>query len=384
MSKIYIVAAKRTPQGRFMGALTKRSALDLAVAAAQSALKDIGAAKIDQVIIGNVLSAGRGMNIARQIAIKVGVPLERTAFTVNMMCASGMQAVILAVQAINAGEASVVLCGGTESMSNAPYLLERARTGYKLGDGVLVDTLLRDGLVDSFDNEHMGLSAERLAEQYKIGRSAQDKFAAQSQAKYFQAHSKGLFADELVILPELDKDEHPRSDATVEQLATLKPAFKKDGTVTPGNASGINDGSAMLVVCDEKIAAENNWKPLAEISGWANAGCDPKMMGLGPVYAVQKLCEQMKVGVEAFDTVELNEAFAVQSLACIQELKLDETRVNPEGGAIALGHPIGASGARILVHLAHRVSQGLTKHGLATLCVGGGMGSAVALRKYVF
>ena len=384
MSKIYIVAAKRTPQGRFMGALTKRSALDLAVAAAQSALKDIGAAKIDQVIIGNVLSAGRGMNIARQIAIKVGVPLERTAFTVNMMCASGMQAVILAVQAINAGEASVVLCGGTESMSNAPYLLERARTGYKLGDGVLVDTLLRDGLVDSFDNEHMGLSAERLAEQYKIGRSAQDKFAAQSQTKYFQAYSKGLFANELVILPELDKDEHPRSDATVEQLATLKPAFKKDGTVTPGNASGINDGSAMLVVCDEKSAAENNWKPLAEISGWANAGCDPKMMGLGPVYAVQKLCEQMKVGVEAFDTVELNEAFAVQSLACIQELKLDETRVNPEGGAIALGHPIGASGARILVHLAHRVSQGLTKHGLATLCVGGGMGSAVALRKYVF
>ena len=381
MSKIYIVAAKRTPQGRFMGALTKRSALDLAVAAAQSALKDIGAAKIDQVIIGNVLSAGRGMNIARQIAIKVGVPLERTAFTVNMMCASGMQAVILAVQAINAGEASVVLCGGTESMSNAPYLLERARTGYKLGDGVLVDTLLRDGLVDSFDNEHMGLSAERLAEQYKIGRSAQDKFAAQSQTKYFQAYSKGLFVDELVILPELDKDEHPRSDATVEQLATLKPAFKKDGTVTPGNASGINDGATMLVVCDEKSAAENNWKPLAEISGWANAGCDPKMMGLGPVYAVQKLCEQMKVGVEAFDTVELNEAFAVQSLACIQELKLDETRVNPEGGAIALGHPIGASGARILVHLAHRVSQGLTKHGLATLCVGGGMGSAVALRK---
>ncbi|MHB0946984.1 MAG: acetyl-CoA C-acyltransferase [Sedimentisphaerales bacterium] len=381
MSKIYIVAAKRTPQGRFMGALTKRSALDLAVAAAQSALKDIGAAKIDQVIIGNVLSAGRGMNIARQIAVKVGVPLERTAFTVNMMCASGMQAVILAVQAVNAGEASVVLCGGTESMSNAPYLLERARTGYKLGDGVLVDTLLRDGLVDSFDNEHMGLSAERLAEQYKIGRSAQDKFAAQSQTKYFQAHSKGLFANELVILPELDKDEHPRSDATVEQLATLKPAFKKDGTVTPGNASGINDGAAMLVVCDEKSAAENNWKPLAQISGWANAGCDPKMMGLGPVYAVQKLCEQMKVGVEAFDTIELNEAFAVQSLACMQELKLDETRVNPEGGAIALGHPIGASGARILVHLAHRVSQGLTKHGLATLCVGGGMGSAVALRK---
>jgi len=381
MSRIYIVAAKRTPQGRFMGALAKRSAVDLAVAAAQAALKDIGAAKIDHVIFGNVLSAGRGMNIARQIAVKAGVPLEQTAFTVNMMCASGMQAVILAAQAITAGEARVVLCGGTESMSNAPYLLERARGGYKLGDGVLVDTLLRDGLVDSFDNEHMGLLTERLAEQYKIGRAAQDQFAAQSQAKYGQAHGKGLFAGELAVLPELDRDEHPRSDVTMEQLATLKPAFKKDGTVTAGNASGINDGAAMLVVCDEKSAAENGWKPLAQMYGWASAGCDPKMMGLGPVYAVRKLCKRLGVGVEAFDTVELNEAFAVQSLACMQELKLDETRVNPEGGAIALGHPIGASGARILVHLAHRVSQGLTRNGLATLCVGGGMGSAVALQK---
>ncbi len=379
MSKIYIVAAKRTPQGRFMGSLTKRSAADLAVVAAQAALKDIGVAKIDQVIVGNVLSAGRGMNIARQIAVKAGVPLERIAFTVNMMCASGMQAVILAAQAITAGEASVVLCGGTESMSNAPYILERARSGYKLGDGVLVDTLLRDGLVDSFDNEHMGLKVEELAEQYKIGRTAQDQFAAQSQAKYNQAHINGLFASELVILPELDKDEHPRSDATMEQLATLKPAFKKDGTVTAGNASGINDGAAMLVVCDEKSAAENGWKPLAEMYGWANAGCDPKMMGLGPIYATQKLCKRLGLEVDAFDTIELNEAFAVQSIACMQELKLDETRVNPEGGAIAMGHPIGASGARILVHLAHRVSQGLTKNGLATLCVGGGMGSAVAL-----
>ncbi|OHB53715.1 MAG: acetyl-CoA acetyltransferase [Planctomycetes bacterium GWF2_50_10] len=380
MSKIYIVAAKRTPQGRFMGALTKRSSVDLGVAAAQAALKDIGAAKIDQVIVGNVLCAGRGMNIARQIAVKAGVPIESPAFTVNMMCASGMQAIILAAGAIKSGEANVVLCGGTESMSNAPYVLERARGGYKLGDGVLLDTLLRDGLVDSFDNEHMGLLTERMAEQYKIGRAAQDEFAAQSQSKYGGAHAKDLFANELVKLPELDKDEHPRSEATVEQLAGLKAAFKKDGTVTAGNASGINDGAAMLVVCDEGTAAENGWKPLAEIYGWANAGCDPKLMGLGPVYATQKLCKGLGIGIEAFDTIELNEAFAAQSLACMQELKLDAKRVNPEGGAIAMGHPIGASGARILVHLAHRVSQGLTKNGLATLCVGGGMGSVVALR----
>jgi len=237
-------------------------------------------------------------------------------------------------------------------------------------------------LVDSFDNEHMGLITERLAERLGIGRAAQDRFAARSQAKYAQAHEKGLFAGELIALPELAQDEHPRSDATVEQLATLKPAFKKDGTITAGNASGINDGAAMLVVCSEEAAAKHGWKPLAEIYGWASVGCDPKTMALGPVYATRKLCERLGAGVETFDTIELNEAFAAQSIACMQELKLDETRVNPDGGAIALGHPIGASGARILAHLAHRVSRGLTNNGLATLCIGGGMGSSVALRQF--
>ncbi len=383
-TKIYIVAARRTPQGTFLGALAKHTAVDLALAAGKAALGNIGAdnrESIDQVIIGNVLSAGQGMNIARQIGVNLDVPVDRTAFTVNMMCASGMQAVLLAAQAIKVGDARVVLCGGTESMSNAPYLLDGARKGYKLGNNILTDSLLRDGLVDTFANEHMGLTAEALAERYHIGRQEQDSFAFSSQQKYAGAAEKKLFQAELVPFPELARDEHPRPETTIEQLSKLTPVFKKDGTVTPGNASGINDGAAVLVVCDEKSAAENGWQPLAELYGWAGIGCDPKIMGLGPVFAVKKLCTRLGIPVEDFDTIELNEAFAVQSLACIRELNLQEDRVNPDGGAIALGHPIGSSGARILAHLAHRISRGLTGNGLATLCVGGGMGFAAALRR---
>ena len=382
MNRICIVAAKRTPQGRFLGALRKQSALDLALAAGKSMLQDIAADKIDQVILGNVLAAGQGMNLARQVGVHLNIPLGCSAYTVNMMCASGMQAIILAAQTICAGQANVILCGGSESMSNAPYLLDRARAGYKLGDGVLIDSILKDGLVDSFDNEHMGLTAERIAEQYHISRSSQDEFAAHNQQKYGRAHQQGKFADELVTLAELDHDEHARPETTAEKLSTLAPAFNAQGTVTAGNASGINDGAALCVVCNEETARENDWRPLAVISDYTTIGCDPKVMGAGPIHATRKLCDKQSCQIDDFDTVEINEAFAAQTLACIQELKIDPKRLNPEGGAIALGHPIGASGARIIAHLAHRIARAETHKGLATVCVGGGMGAAMILEQY--
>jgi len=379
MTRACIVAAKRTPQGRFMGALAKRSAVDLGIAAGRAVLQTIDPEQIDQVIVGNVIAAGLGMNIARQIGVGLGVPVDRPAFSVNMMCASGMQAVILATQAILAGQARVVLCGGTESMSNAPFLLDRARVGYKLGDGVLIDSLLRDGLVDTFDNEHMGLTAERIAHRYRIDRAAQDVFALRSQQNTAKAYAEGRYRDELAALPELDSDEHPRPDTTLEKLSALRPAFKPDGTITAGNASGINDAAAMLVVCDEQTAGEHKWQPLAAIGAYTTVGCDPQWMGLGPIHATRRLCDHHQLDVTAFDMIEINEAFAVQTLACIKELSLDPEVVNPDGGAIALGHPIGASGARLLVHLAHQIAVGRSKRALATLCAGGGMGAAVVL-----
>ncbi|MCX6991906.1 MAG: acetyl-CoA C-acyltransferase [Kiritimatiellaeota bacterium] len=381
MSKLFIVGAKRTPQGRLLGALAKRSAADLAKEAGRAILKTIDPLELDQVIIGNVISAGQGMNIARQIGVGLGLPLDRPAYTVNMMCASGMQAVILACQAIQAGEASAILCGGTESMSNAPYLLDRARAGYKLGNAVLLDSILRDGLTDTFSGQHMGLITETLAEQYGIDRAAQDTFALQSQQKYAQAQAQGVFADELTPVDNVTQDEHPRPDVTLEKLSAMKPSFKPNGTITAGNASGINDGAAMLVVCNETTMTRKQWTPLARITGWRTIGCDPAQMGLGPVYATRKLCQHLGVNTDCFDAIELNEAFAAQALACIKELHLDADRVNPNGGAIALGHPIGASGARLLVHLAHRIARGKLRKALATLCIGGGMGSAVMLEK---
>ena len=381
MNEVCIVAAQRTPQGKFLGALQNQTAVDLATHAGAATLRGIGAENIDQLIIGNVLSAGQGMNIARQIGVRLGLPLSVPAFTVNMMCASGMQAVILAAQAIRAGEARVVLCGGTESMSNAPYLLPRARTGYKLGDATVQDSLLGDGLVDAFDHEHMALSTERLAAHYQISRTEQDAFAARSQQRYAAAHAAGTFAAELVTVGKLDRDEHPRPETTVETLSKLKPSFKPDGTITAGNASGINDGASLLVVCDHRRALEKGWPVLAKIRASASIGCDPKWMGLGPVHATRRLCEQSGLTPDQFDSVEINEAFAAQTLACLRELQLDENRVNPHGGAIALGHPIGASGARLITHLAHCIAQGKSKLALATLCVGGGMGSAVALAR---
>ena len=375
MNRVVIVAARRTPQGRFLGGLCKRSAVELGVAAAAAALEPVGAACVDLVIVGNVLGAGLGMNVARQIGVKAGVPVAAPAFTVNMMCASGMQAVMLAADAIRAGDAEVVLCGGTESMSNAPHLLPRARTGLRLGDGVLVDTLLCDGLVDAFDGRHMGLSAERLAREYRLTRDQLDAFAVESQRRY----SPAACADEIVAVGELSADEHPRPTTTLPDLAKLAPAFDPAGCVTAGNASGVNDGAAMLVLASEAVARRRGWPVLAAIDGQAAAGCDPALMGLGPVHATRKLCARTGTAIGDYDAIEINEAFAAQVLACLAELGLDQRRVNEHGGAIALGHPIGASGARLIVHLAHRIARGGVARGLATLCVGGGMGTAVAL-----
>ena len=373
---IWIVAAKRTVQGRLLGSLSKHSSVALGIAAGKAALSAnaIDPKWIDGVIVGNVLGAGAGMNIARQIGIGTGVPVNVPAYTVNMMCASGMHAVVMAAKAIQGGDATMVLCGGTESMTNAPYLLERARLGYKFGDGVVVDSVLRDGLTDAFSREHMGLTAEKLAVQFGISREAQDAFAFASQKRHAAAAAVGRFKDEIVNIDKLNVDEHARSDTTLEGLAALKPAFKPDGTVTAGNASGVNDGAAMLVVCDEARGRECGLKPMMIISGSAVVGCEPALMGLGPVHATRKLQREHP---GEFDFIELNEAFAAQALACIRELKFDEAKVNPDGGAIALGHPIGASGARLLVHLAHR----RPKRGLATLCVGGGMGYAVVVEQ---
>jgi acetyl-CoA C-acetyltransferase len=379
MNDIVIVAAARTVQGRFLGSLAKKTAVELALEAGRPVVATIGADSFDQVIVGNVLAAGQGMNVARQIGIGLGVPVDRVAFSVNMMCASGMQAVILASQAIRAGDARCVLCGGTESMSNAPYLLDRARAGYSLGDGALIDCLLRDGLIDAFSKTHMGLMAEALAESHAVDRGAQDAFALRSQKAWAAAHARGAFKGEIVPVAALAQDEHPRPDGTLEKLATLKPAFKAGGTVTPGNSSGINDGAALLAVCDAELARQKGWRPLARISGVATVGCEPALVGLGPVYATRTLCAAHGIGLDSFDAIEINEAFAAQVLACLKDMALPAERVNVNGGAIALGHPIGASGARLVVHLAHRVARAESKRALATLCVGGGMGAALML-----
>jgi len=370
---IWIVGARRTPQGRFLGGLSHRSAVDLAVIAGQAALNTIDPAHVDTVIVGNVLSAGLGMNVARQVGMQMNLPISVPAYTVNMMCLSGLQAVNLAVKEIQSGAARMVLCGGTESMSRAPHLLQRMRSGLKFGHGEMIDSLLSDGLTDPISREHMALTAERIAEQFQISREAQDQFALNSQQRASAAMSAGLFEQEIVPVDGVRQDEQPRPDSTLEGLAKLKPAFAKSGTVTAGNASGLNDGAAMLVLCDAAFGEQLGLTPLVVIRETAVVGCDPQVMGLGPVFALRKIGRP----VDDYDVVELNEAFAAQSLRCIQELNLDPARVNPDGGAIALGHPLGASGARLLVHLAHRKPV----RGVATLCAGGGMGGAVVVER---
>ena len=384
MKRIAIVAARRTPQGRFLGGLSKMTAVELATAVGNSILEDLNHSKeltdsIDQVILGNVLSAGMGMNLARQVAIGLNLPVTTNAFTVNMMCASGMKAIMLGCDAVRLGAARMVLCGGTESMSQAPYLLPRVRTGLKLGDATLVDSILRDGLVDAFDHKHMGLSAERLAREYNLSREEQDLFAFNSQQSYAKAKADGAFIDELVSIGGMTSDEHPRADTTVESLSKLAPAFDPAGTVTAGNASGLNDGAAMVLVCEESFANETDMSILAFVDQYTVVGCDPARMGLGPVFATHKLLNMSGLDLSQFDTVELNEAFAAQALACFRELPVEPEKLNPDGGAIAIGHPIGATGARLVVHLSHRIAQSRTRRGLATLCVGGGMGAAMSL-----
>jgi acetyl-CoA C-acetyltransferase len=379
MTDVCIISAKRTPFGRFLGALSRLSAVDLAVHAGEAALEGLPRNAIDQVIVGNVLSAGLGMNIARQIGVRLQLPMSTPAYSVNMMCGSGMQAVILAMQAIQSGAANVVLCGGTESMSNAPHILPRSRTGTKFGDGKLVDTILCDGLLDAFDGQHMANTAERLATRYSISRQQQDEYAALSQQRCAEAANHEVFADELAPLEGLQCDEHPRPETSVRELAALKPAFTTDGTITAGNASGINDGACMLVLASCEAASSNGWRIMADIHAAEVVGCDPAEMGLGPVHAIRELCRKHSMTLEHFDTIEINEAFAAQTLACISELGLTTEQVNQCGGAIALGHPIGASGARLVTHLAHRISTLKKSTCLASLCIGGGMGAAIAL-----
>jgi len=379
---VYIVAARRTPQGRFLGALRKRSAVDLAVAAGEAVLEQVAAEHVDEVILGHVIGAGQGLNPARQVGLRLNLPQDRPAFTVNQACASGMLAVVLAAQAIRLGESHVVLCGGTESMTNAPHLLPRARAGIKLGNATLTDALLGDGLSDPIHDEHMALTAERLATELSISRERQDRFAARSHRLALRAQEAGTFAGELAPLPELEHDEHPRADATLDALGLLKPAFDPDGCVTAGNASGINDGAAMLVLASAAACQQHGWQPLAQLGHEARVGCDPLRMGLGPAHAIRALGAKADQPLTDFDTIEINEAFAAQTLACLDQLGLpdsDDAPVNRAGGAIALGHPVGASGARLVVHLAHRVAQGHSQRAIGSLCAGGGMGIALSL-----
>ena len=373
LDPIVIIGAKRTPQGRFLGKLAAYTALDLAIAAGKAALGDIPATAIDMTIVGNCLPPL--MNVSRQMSLKLEVPPKAVSFTVNIACGSGLKAIALGSDALRLGQAEVVLCGGTESMSNAPYFLPRARTGYRLGDGVLIDSVLA-GLADPTIGETMTHTAQRLAEQFQISRAAQDDFAYESHRKAIAAQKENIFAHELAPLPELDHDEHPRADTTRERLATLKPTLGGATTITAGNSSGINDGAAMLVLCKLSTATRNGWKPLASFGDHATVGCEPNVMGEGPVHAIRQLLSKNGRSLKDYDALEINEAFAAQALACLCQLEVDpsDSRLNLHGSGIALGHPVGASGARLAVHLAHRAAQGSVKRGLASLCIGGGMG----------
>jgi len=337
--------------------------------------------------MGCILQAGLGQGVARQVAVKSGIPVEKPAYTINMICGSGLRAVQVAAQQIISGECDIVVAGGTENMSAAPYLLRNARTGYRMGHGEIIDSMIYDSLTDVFNNYHMGITAENLAEQYNITREEQDAFAASSQNKAEAAIKEGKFKDEIVpvVIPSkkgdivVDTDEFPRAGVTAEALAKLRPAFKKDGTVTAGNASGINDGAAALVVMAADKAEELGIKPLARIAGYASAGVDPSIMGIGPVKAVKKALERANLKLEDIDLIEANEAFAAQSIAVARDLGFDMNKVNVNGGAIALGHPVGASGARILITLLYEMKKRNVKKGLATLCIGGGMGTALVV-----
>ncbi|MCX5975497.1 MAG: acetyl-CoA C-acetyltransferase [Coprothermobacterota bacterium] len=394
MNEVWICSAKRTAIGAFMGSLKDIPAVDLGAIVVKAILAETGVppAQISELIAGCALPAGQGMNPARQIALKAGLPVESTAFTVNRVCGSGLQAVVSGAQEILLGEADLILAGGIENMSRAPYLLPKARAGFRLGNETIVDGMIGDGLWDVFTDEHMGSTAENLAAKYGISRQEQDEFALASQRKAGQAIREGRFKDEIVpvLAPQgkgeslsFQMDECVRLDASPEKLVRLRPAFKKDGTVTAGNSSGINDGAAFVLLVSGNRVKELGLKPLAIIRSWAVAGVEPGEMGLGPVPATRKALTKASVLLDQVEFLELNEAFAAQSLAVLRELQISPERVNLNGGAIALGHPIGASGARILVTLLHEMAHrpyptgAQVCTGLAALCIGGGQGIAL-------
>ncbi len=389
---VYIVAAKRTAIGSFGGALSSVPAPKLGGAAVKAALEQAGIALelVDEVVLGNVLQAGLGQNTARQAAMDAGLPQEVPAMTLNKVCGSGLNAVVLAAQKIKAGDADCIVAGGMENMSAAPYLLNGLRWGARMGNAAAVDYMVADGLWDVFNDYHMGITAENVAKQYGISREEQDAFAAESQGKAARALASGRFADEIVpvqvpgkkgAVTVVDTDEYPRPDTTAEKLAKLRPAFDRDGTVTAGNASGINDGAAAVIVASEAFVQKHGLKPLGRIVSYGSKGVDPSVMGIGPVPSVRQALERGGVQQKDIGLIEANEAFASQSIAVARELGFNMNKVNVNGGAIALGHPIGASGCRILVTLLHEMRRRGEKLGLATLCIGGGMGEALIVER---
>ena len=386
VKEIVIAGACRTALGKFGGSLTNTPAVELGAIVIKEAIRRAGIKPedVDEVLMGNVLQAGLGQSPARQAAVKAGIPVEVPALTINNVCGSGLKVVNMAAAMIEAGEADVMVVGGMENLSAAPYALPQARFGYRMNDGKFVDVMIKDGLWDAFNDYHMGITAENVAEQYGVTREMQDEFAAWSQQKCEAAQKAGKFDEEIVPVPvkvkkevvEFKVDEFPRQGVTAEGLAKLKPAFKKDGTVTAANASGINDGAAALVIMSAEKAKELGVKPMAKFVAGASAGVDPSIMGVGPVYATRKVLKKAGMELDQIDLFEANEAFAAQSVAVANELGLDKSKVNVNGGAIALGHPIGASGCRILVTLLYELKHSGKKTGLATLCIGGGMGVA--------
>ena len=388
MDEAVILSACRTPIGSFGGVFKDLSAADLGAVVIREAIarSGIDVNDIGDVIMGCVLQAGAGMNVARQAAIKAGVPVEVPAETINRVCGSGLQAVVHAVEAVKAGFIDIMMAGGTESMSNAPYILKGARWGYRMGNGEVVDSMLNEGLMCAINGCHMGMTAEEIVKRYKVSRADQDAFAAESQRRAEAAVNSGVFDREIVAVEvpqrkgapvKVTKDEYPRAGTTVEKLAALKAAFTKEGSVTAGNSSGVNDGAAALVIATGKKAREMGRKPLARILAYCTVGVDPMIMGMGPVEAMRRAVKRAGMSLADLDLIELNEAFASQSLAVVRELKLDPAKVNVHGGAVALGHPIGASGARILTTLVHSLQARGGGRGAASLCIGGGMGTAM-------
>lgn len=389
MRDVVIVSAVRTAIGSFGGGLKTVSAVDMGALVVKAALEKAGVKpeQVDELIFGNVLQAALGQNPARQASVKAGIPIEVPSFTVNKVCGSGLKCIELAAQAIKAEEADIIVAGGMENMSQAPFASKEARWGARMGDKKLVDVMIKDGLWDAFNDYHMGITAENVAEKYNVTREDQDAVALASQTKACAAIKAGAFKEEIVPVviktkkgeTVFDTDEYPKEGTTAEVLAKLRPAFKKDGTVTAGNASGINDGAAALVIMSADKAKELGLKPLAKIVSYASAGVDPALMGTGPIPSSQKAMAKAGLKIEDLDLIEANEAFAAQFVACGKTLGFDMSKVNVNGGAIALGHPIGASGARILVTLVHALKARGLKKGLATLCIGGGQGTATII-----